>query len=177
MKTIQRLWFFYTVFFLLPLIVWTVFYFFQLHENIMNKYRSYHKDIAISMAASYQDRILSIVNTAALFQQNRYFINYVEDWNQPMAERIFSFNIDINPLIGYIVTTNNLLQDLAVYSYRSARIPPYFFIRDWDKQFLPRTKLLPWDFMKPRGSLLFLMMGQLALSAMYLFSIMRTLPK
>jgi two-component system sensor histidine kinase YesM len=138
MKTIRRLWFFYTVFFLFPLSIWTVFYFFQLHRNIINNFKNYYTDVTAGMLTSYNDRILRITNTVELFEGNRYFIDYLEDWNMPMAERVPSFNADIRPLIYYVLSTNELLENVIIYSYRSTRIPPYYFINAWADDFLPR---------------------------------------
>jgi two-component system sensor histidine kinase YesM len=141
MKTIQRLWFFYTVFFLFPLSIWTVFYFFQLHRNITNNFQRYYSDAITNMAVSYNDHILRIANTVELFEGNRYFIDYVEDWNMPVAERVSSFNSDIRPLVNYVLSSNNLLENVIIYSYRSIRIPPYYFIDAWTDGFLPRQEI------------------------------------
>jgi two-component system sensor histidine kinase YesM len=89
------------------------------------------------MLMSYNDRLLRITNTVELFEGNRYFIDYLEDWNMPMAERVPSFNSDIRPLVHYVLSTNNLLEDVLIYSYRSPRIPPYYFINAWTGDFLP----------------------------------------
>jgi two-component system sensor histidine kinase YesM len=141
MKTIRRLWFFYTAFFLFPLSIWTVFYFFQLHRNLINKFQNYYSDVIAGMLVSYNDRILRVANTVELFEGNRYFIDYLEDWNMPVAERVLSFNNDVRPLIHYVLSTNNLLEDVAIYSYRSARIPPYYFINAWADGFVPRHEV------------------------------------
>jgi two-component system sensor histidine kinase YesM len=141
MKTIRRLWFFYTVFFIFPLSIWTVFYFFQLHRNLINNFQNYYSDVIAGMFASYNDRILRIANTVELFEGNRYFIDYLEDWNMPVAERVLSFNNDVRPLINYVLSTNNLLKDVSIYSYRSARIPPYYFINAWPGDFAPRHEV------------------------------------
>jgi two-component system sensor histidine kinase YesM len=93
------------------------------------------------MLISYNDRILRIANTVELFEGNRYFIDYVEDWNMPTAERVPSFNSDIRPLIHYVLSTNNLLEDVLIYSYRSTRIPPYYFINAWEDGFLPQGEI------------------------------------
>jgi two-component system sensor histidine kinase YesM len=39
------------------------------------------------------------------------------------------------------LSTNNLLEDVLIYSYRSPRIPPYYFINAWDDDFLPLSEI------------------------------------
>ncbi|MDR2403231.1 MAG: hypothetical protein LBD78_04310, partial [Spirochaetaceae bacterium] len=93
------------------------------------------------MLISYNDRMLRIANTVELFEGNRYFVDYLEDWNMPVAERVLSFNNDVRPLIHYVLSTNNLPEDVVIYSYRSTRIPPYYFINAWTSSFVPRHEV------------------------------------
>ncbi|AEF82893.1 sensor histidine kinase [Leadbettera azotonutricia] len=143
LKTMQRLWFFYALFFLLPLSLWTVFYYFQLNKNISNKYRNYYREIVTDRFSLYKDRINDIESSIELFQQNYYFLDYVEDWNMSVAERVVSFNINIRPLVEYMLSSNELLDDIFIYSRRSRRIPPYYFINEWDKNFIAQDIINP----------------------------------
>jgi two-component system sensor histidine kinase YesM len=141
MKTIHRLWFFYSAFFILPLCIWTVFYFFQFHSYMVDKFHRYYEGVVSGMAASYEEQVIRITNTVEIFEQNFYFIEYLEDWNMPVAERVYAFNMNIYPLVSYVISTNSLLEDIKIFSYRSERIPPYYFINRWDESFLPRDEV------------------------------------
>lgn len=59
----------------------------------------------------------------------------------PVAERVVSFNIDIRPLVDYVLSNNELLDDIRIYSRRSRRIPPYYFINEWDERFITQEAI------------------------------------
>ncbi|MDR1468194.1 MAG: histidine kinase [Spirochaetaceae bacterium] len=142
MKTIRRLWFFYSVFFIFPLGIWTVFYFFQFRNYIADKFYRYYEGVVSDMVASYDERIMRITNMVEILEQNSNFVDYLEDWNMSTAERVYAFNRDIQPLMSYVISVNALFEDIKIFSYRSDRIPPYYFINQWDEHLLPMEAVL-----------------------------------
>lgn len=141
MKTMQRFLFFYVFTFFIPLTFFLGFYYTQFNANIVRKNQNNWQNIVESITYSYQEKMNNTSRLPTLFFQNYTFRTYLENEYATAGDRVNTYNYSIFPTIDEIVTSNDFIADIRVFSMMNLPTPPYYFFNQWGEELLPLSEL------------------------------------
>lgn len=111
----------------IPTIIFSVNYFININETLNNEYQNNKEKVIHSSMNTVIDSIRGLQSINKYFQTSTVLSNYLQGKYEKDADVIHYYNNDINNLFSYIDLTNDLVVDMAIYSYSEEilLIPPY----------------------------------------------------